>query len=196
MENNIEIWKDVVGYEEYYQVSNLGRIKRKPRKIINKGSNCVQTLKEREIMPYKWRKGYFVVRLTDENKHVKRYFIHRLVAQAFIPNPENKSQVNHISGNKADNSVHNLEWVTLQENIEHACMNGLRGNVKGENNNYSKLTEKDVLEIVELLSKGCAGKEVAQLYNVSETAISYIKTGKTWSYLTNINKSDEVGTGK
>ena len=102
---DVEIWKDVIGYEGYYQVSNLGRVKRvngKKEHILNGGLGT-----------------YIGVSLCIDGK-VKQYGVHRLVAQAFIPNPENKPQVNHINGDKYDNRVENLEWTSASENSLHA----------------------------------------------------------------------------
>lgn len=114
MEN--EIWKPIVDYEEYYEVSNLGRVKRIKAGM---GARASKILKQ-----YLGSDGYMRIGLTVNNKE-KYFFVHRLVATAFIPNLENKPQVNHIDGNKLNNSVSNLEWVTAQENIDHAWRTGL-----------------------------------------------------------------------
>ena len=104
-----EVWKDVKNYEGLYQISNLGNVKR-----ISSG---------KRLKPYN-RKGYIRVALSkdDTTKHID---IHRLVAQAFIPNPENKPEVNHIDGDKSNNEVSNLEWCTRKENMNHAKNTGL-----------------------------------------------------------------------
>lgn len=100
----IEEWKDIEGYEGLYQVSNLGR---------------VYTFKRNKLMtPVKSRKGYLMVKLRVNNC-AKSLAVHRLVAQAFIQNPENKPQVNHIDEDKTNNMVSNLEWVTNKENCNH-----------------------------------------------------------------------------
>lgn len=107
-----EIWKDIKGYKGIYQVSNLGNVKSLPRKTNNqyyKGSYLKQYI----------YKGYLKLQLTKHSKS-KWFLVHRLVAQAFIPNPENKPQVNHIDGNKLNNSINNLEWVTNSENQIHS----------------------------------------------------------------------------
>lgn len=110
-----EIWVDIKGYEGLYQVSNLGRVK---------SLNYRRTGKEKILKPIKMKRQYIKVQLC-KNRKPKQYMIHRLVAQAFIPNPDNKEQVNHINGNKADNRVENLEWCTNSENTQHAFENGL-----------------------------------------------------------------------
>lgn len=120
----IEIWKDVVGYENIYEVSNLGRVKMLKR-IVNAGNGSVLNLKESIKSLHLVGRGYKAVNLCkDGNK--KPNYIHRLVAQAFIPNPHNKKTVNHIDGDKLNNKVDNLEWMTYSENNKHAYDNKLK----------------------------------------------------------------------
>lgn len=111
-----EIWKPIVGWEKYYEVSNLGRVR---SLHIRKSKN--------PIMPIfsNVQRGYMQV-LLQANKYRKTYKVHRLVATAFIPNSENKPQVNHINGNKIDNRADNLEWCTNSENQIHAYIHGLK----------------------------------------------------------------------
>ena len=107
-----EIWKDIKGYKGIYQVSNLGNVKSLPRKTNN------QYYKGLYLKQYIY-KGYLRLQLTKHSKS-KWFLVHRLVAEAFIPNPKNKPQVNHIDGNKLNNKVDNLEWVTPSENQIHS----------------------------------------------------------------------------
>lgn len=109
-----EIWKDVEGYEGLYQVSNKGRVKSWIK--CNAHPYVPRILKGRIS-----NKGYYTYHLGD-----KTLKVHRLVANAFVPNPENKPQVNHIDGNKKNNHATNLEWVTNTENAAHAFRTGLK----------------------------------------------------------------------
>lgn len=122
-----EIWKDIEGFEGYYQVSNLGRVRSLDREIIfnNGKSDTAKTkAKGRVLTITKQTQGYSQIGLC-KNGTQKSYRLNRLVAKAFIPNPDNKLYVNHIDGNKDNNRADNLEWVTNSENIMHAYKNGL-----------------------------------------------------------------------
>ena len=115
--NNNEIWKDCVGYEGKYQVSNLGNV----RSISNnKGTYQERLLSQRQTTTSNYLYVNFTVK--DVTTH---HSVHRLVAKAFIANPSNKATVNHIDGNKLNNNVCNLEWNTYSENLKHAYANGL-----------------------------------------------------------------------
>lgn len=114
----IEIWKDIKGYEGYYQVSNMGRVRSLDR-IVGKKRRLY---KGRVIMERTHDNGYKFVRLNKDNRFYQP-LIHRLVAKAFIPNPENKPTVNHIDENKKNNCVDNLEWATYKENCIHGTRN-------------------------------------------------------------------------
>lgn len=104
-----EIWRDIDGYEGKYQVSNWGRVRNVKRNII--------------IKPYLNHKGYEKVSLSRGTKgNTDKHRVHRLVALAFIPNPNDLPQVNHKDGNKRNNSVSNLEWCTNLQNAQHAAL--------------------------------------------------------------------------
>ena len=122
-----EIWKPISGYEGIYEISNLGAIKSLERIVKNSGVHGGYVkLKERILKPRenKKRNGYYEISLKKDGIE-KRFKVHRLVAIAFIPNPNNKPEVNHIDGNKSNNSASNLEWVSSKENKEHAWKIGL-----------------------------------------------------------------------
>lgn len=166
-----EIWRDVPGYEGLYQVSNKGRVK----------SLHTYHGKYQKILRASTSKGYQQVILL-KNK-VKCFFVHRLVAQAFIPNPENKPTVNHINGIKSDNRVENLEWADGYEQMRHAIDKGLLVNGCGENNPNSKLTNEQAEQIRKDYVKGStiAGcYALAKKYDVSHSAIHLIVTNKSY----------------
>ena len=133
-----EIWKDVVGYEGFYQVSNLGRVKsfhKNKVKILE--PHCDKT-----------SRSYPRVNLCKENCMVKK-LVHVLVAEAFIPNPQGKPMVNHKDGNKRNNRVDNLEWVTNSENVRHAFRIGLNRRKKGTDVYNAKFCEDEIKYIRE-----------------------------------------------
>ena len=115
MEN--EIWKPIKDYEGLYEVSNLGKIKRLSKTIINYKER--EYIFEEKIMkPFKGNSGYLIIDLT-KNKIRRKFLVHRLVAEAFIPNPENKPCVDHINTIREDNRAENLRWVTRSENCNN-----------------------------------------------------------------------------
>lgn len=140
-----EIWKDVEDYEGIYQVSNLARIKSMPRIIFRNRlkKDIPYNLPCKIMKQAKGKRGYLVLALWKENV-TKRATAHRIVAKAFIPNPENKPFINHIDLNKINNVPINLEWCTAKENMHHAHKNGVMcyGNNKGKFGNESPLSKK------------------------------------------------------
>ena len=124
-----ETWKDIDGYEGLYQISNLGRVK-SLNKVIIKKNGVHHPFKEKILSHEVNNKGYITTTLCKNTK-IKVFLVHRLVAKAFIPNPNNLSQVNHKDGNKENNHANNLEWCTQSINMRHAYKQGLwHGNIK------------------------------------------------------------------
>ncbi len=123
-----EIWKPIPDFEGLYEISNLGRVKAlKRKKNCNRGWGWI---KEHIMKQTTANSEYCRVPLTNK-EHIKKYYlVHRLVAQAFIDNPNNYPEVNHINGDKLDNSVNNLEWCDRQYNIKHAYKMGLNPSKK------------------------------------------------------------------
>lgn len=120
---NNEIWKPIKGYEGIYEVSNLGRIKSLERKVhADFKFGKTRTYKERILKPGIVN-GYQQVKLRDNSNKI--VYVHRLVAETFINNPNNYKTINHIDGNKQNNCVDNLEWCTQKENVRHALETGL-----------------------------------------------------------------------
>lgn len=139
-----EIWKDVVGYEGYYQVSNLGRIKSLERRINSSvGTRVVKPQYKKYFIN---DKGYYTVNLSLKGKN-KTISVHRIVSKAFIPNPENKPAVNHKDMNKLNNSLENLEWVTYQENTNHALENHSLGHNLFKYHNTNNAIKRGIKKI-------------------------------------------------
>lgn len=197
----VEVWKDVVGHEGIYQVSNHGRVKRLARysERRNQTQSFMIYLEEYIFRPSHDTKGYPQVLLTIGARRVAR--VHRLVAEAFLKPPSKELlwecesaglsyvPVNHIDHNPKNNLVTNLEWCSAKWNVEW-CSKSNRANkekVSGSLNKNSLLKEHQVLEIVSLLSSGQMSQEtIGSIYGVSQLTISNIKTGRSWCHLTRI----------
>ena len=167
----IEIWKDIKGVEGKYEISSLGRVMSIKRKGTRGGILNI----------HKSINGYLRVCLWIDDG-VKTLSLSRLIAQAFIPNPENKPEVNHINGIKTDNRIENLEWCTRDENQKHAYKIGLRSHY-GESNPNRKLNEQQVKIIRDEISYGASPQQLALRFNVTTTSIGQIKNRKTWKHI-------------
>ena len=167
-----ETWKDIKGYEGRYQVSNMGRVK-----TINRHKSDGRIQKEKIRISEIDHRGYEFVLLYNENGY-KRYSVHVLVANAFIPNPNNKPQINHIDGNKINNIANNLEWVTASENQMHAIRNGLSKPKRGEEHTGCKLTYDNVQQIRKMRQSGKTYYEIGREFNVSYTYVGRIIRGE------------------
>lgn len=117
----MEIWKNIKGYEGFYQISDMGCVKSLERTVIKKDGRK-QTVKERILKPAMTKDGYLMTYLCSSQKR-KWFRVHRLVCEAFHENPDGKTQVNHINENKTDNRACNLEWCTVKENNNHGTRN-------------------------------------------------------------------------
>lgn len=152
-----ELWLPIKGYEGLYEVSNTGYVRSIRRNIM--------------IKPYLNHTGYLMVNLWCNCKQDKR-LVSRLVAEHFVENKMNKPYVNHINGIKTDNRCNNLEWCTQSENVKHAYDTNLHKIV------HRKLSDEDVLKIIELRKINTPIKEIAQKYNVSISLVSMLINGK------------------
>jgi hypothetical protein len=126
-----ELWKPISGFEGLYEVNSFGNVRSLDRVILDNVRNCNRTLKGRSILANVGTTGYYYVSLYKNGKQTKKKN-HRLVAETFIPNPENKPQVNHIDENKLNNNLENLEWVTEKENTNHGTGTLRRGLIQGK----------------------------------------------------------------
>ena len=161
-----EVWREIVGYEVLYQVSNYGRVK----SFQNKFPKIMRADEQ--------SKGYMQIRL-HKNGKAKNFGVHVLVAQAFCPNLENKPEVDHRNGDKTNNCVWNLNWATRKENADRAYLLGLIKVKRGTQCHYAKLKVEDVIYIREN-ADNLTQKELAKKFNVSRETIKRVITGVTY----------------
>lgn len=160
-------WRDVVGFEGRYKVSEFGEI-----------YSCLTS----RTMKTPLKNGYpFLLLLDTEGKRHNSY-VHRVVAEAYLEADPEKTCVNHIDGIKTNNHYTNLEYCTLPENVEHALTTGLMS-VRGELNGHAILTEEKVIVIRERLSNGERVGHLAKEYGVCYAAISKVKARTSWGWL-------------
>lgn len=181
----IEEWRDVVGWEKFYQVSCRGNLRSKYRTIV-RSDGSTQTWTSRPLKTFANSSGYLIARLSDSsNGRRKMARVHRLVAEAFIPNPENKPEVNHIDSDRANPALENLEWVTASENRKHGV---LQGNVMppqfiGSEKPNSKLTEQIVADARRRHASGESLRGLARKYGVDKRTIGDAIKGITWAHV-------------
>lgn len=181
-----EEWRAVVGYEGYYEVSNLGRVRSLDREQAqkNRGVLVLYTLKGRILRPAMGHgrgHAYLKVSLTRNNRK-KEGMIHRLVLEAFVGPPPEGYVANHKNGIRDDNRPANLEWVTTQRNTQHAIETGLR-DFRGEKHPFARLTAADVYTIRRLGKQGMRARDIARQYGMSRECINMILWRKTWKHL-------------
>lgn len=176
-----EYWVDIKHYEGLYKISNLGRIKSLAKEWVC-GKNS-KRIKQETFISICTTTEYYNIRLHKKGLKSKYYTIHRLLAEHFIPNPQNKAEVNHINGDKHDNRLENLEWATSAENRQHAFDNGLKVASKGAK--HYRATPIMVISLKEnkTISFPCI-KDASFKTGIGETSIWSNLRGrsKSWNY--------------
>ena len=173
-----ETWRDVVGWDGLYAISNIGRIKSLYRTVSN-------SIRKRAVYQemlktaYLANNGYYMVGF-NRAEIKKTFLVHRLVAIAFLPNPENKKTVNHKNGIKTDNRVENLEWVTSSENNKHAFDTGLKFGNGGAKCPLTKYSEKLIMDI---RASTKSHSQTARDYNMSVSNVMAIRKRITWKHI-------------
>lgn len=163
----MEIFKDIIKFENTYQISNTGKVKNKKTGLL--------------LKPQYNKKGYQYIYLIYSHTGRVKWYIHRLVGFHFLNNPDNKPQINHKDGNIQNNNVNNLEWCTNEENQKHRILNNL--SFQGEKHKDSKFTNESILILPQLVKIGFALKEINELTGVSKQNLQKIFIGKSWRQL-------------
>lgn len=177
-----EEWKDIIDkrVQSIYEISNYGEVKNK--------------IKNKVLKPFTDKDGYHRVSLQGTNGKKQKFFVHRLVAIYFIPNPDNKPEVNHLDAKRPfDDFVGNLEWSTRKENIDHSWNQGLQNPVIGEQHGANVYSEELIHEICKLLEKGFSNFDIRLKLNLitqdnkkNESfrgLIKHLKRGTAWKHI-------------
>lgn len=173
-----EVWKDIPGFEDFYQVSNIGRVRSVDR-VVTFSDGRVRKYKGNVLKLCIGNGGYEQVRLCNGGR-CNTKSVHRLVLETFKPHVNmDNLDVNHMDGNKLNNHLTNLEWLTRRDNILHAYDMGLIDN-EGERGPHTTLSKVDVLEILQRLDAGELQKDIALDYSVGRACISRINIGLRW----------------
>lgn len=175
-----EHWIPAKGYKGLYEVSSLGRVRSLDR-VINLVGGRKSFLSGRVLRCAETPKGYINCALY-KNKTCYTKKVHRIVAMSFYCNGHSK-HVNHIDGDKKNNRIENLEFVTCKENIRHSKENGLSKYAFGEANGQSKLTTENVREIRLMIRDKIKTGAIAKKFGVTRATIGAIRRGKTWSHV-------------
>lgn len=178
-----EIWKpiNILGALNYYEVSNLGRVRSLERVVI-RSNGRPHRIRERILKQAIDPNGYYRCGLSM-NKKLYTYKVHRLVADAFCKKYLTKKEVNHINGNKKDNRAINLEWVNRSENVKHSYNNGLQKPMRGEINPTAKIKETQALEIKKRIKNKEKLKSISREMKVSYNIVKDISRNRTWKHL-------------
>ena len=179
-----EIWKSLKDFEEEFQCSNYGRIKRNARSWRRGRQGCqIKSIPEGIVKQRILKQGYVKVNLCKKGIK-KSYSVQRLVALTFIPNKKKEANnVNHKDGNKINNMVSNLEWVTPSENTLHSLY--VLDNIKKHRARYNNFSKEEIQDIKNKKEQGILQKEIAKIYGVSLSVINLIITNRTYQDYTN-----------
>jgi hypothetical protein len=179
----MEIWKDVVGFEKYFEVSSYGRVKSKAR-FVNRSVGAPFWKKEKILTPKTKRYAEYNLSINGVSNFKTG---HRLVGEAFLPNPENLPMVLHKDNNKLNNRVDNLEWGDGFKNMQDAVKTGAVIAQKGMERPQAKSTDAQIIEIRKLYGTGnFTMNEIGEMFGYPYRSISDIVRGKSWKHLPGI----------
>lgn len=187
-EEKKEVWKAIEGYVGFYEVSNTGKVRSLRRNVKGNG---VFTYKEPKLLRQSISRGYKYVSLCSRRR-IKCCSIHRLVLNTFGPvRPSHVYEVGHLNGIRHDNRIENLAWVTKKQNSQHRRLHGTW--MSGESNGRHLITEKNVLRMRDLHSKGVQVRYLINIFGVSRGLVEAIVYGRNWKHL--LKAKPESSTG-
>jgi hypothetical protein len=173
LDDQLETWRPVVGYEGRYEVSDTGRVR---------SLNYMRTGKTVVLKQSGKRNGYMKMALSDGKKSIHP-MAHQLVAKAFLGSCKDGMEVNHRDGNKQNNNLSNLEYVTKSRNTIHAYEMGLMTGRKGEDNPQAILSSDEIRMMFQMEMDGMTQVEIAKQFNTRQPQVSHILNGKRWSHI-------------
>jgi hypothetical protein len=177
----MERWVAINDYEGLYEVSNLGKVRSIARKITYSDGRVYNYPSKILSINFCGKYKLPYVHLYKESKRESR-LLHRIVAKAFIPNPDNKTDVNHIDGDRKNNASSNLEWATRLENMQHGFKTGLINNT-GINHGNNLYSEEQIQEVVNMIFLGYKQSEISNKTGVKIGTIQAIRQGKQWIHI-------------
>ena len=185
-----EIWKSIKGYEDAYEISSHGNVRSLDRYVDHLDGGFALK-KGKELVIDIGKSGYCRVRLYlgGKSKHI---LVHRLVGIHYIPNPENKPEINHKFGDKGNYYYKDLEWSTRKENMIHAYSNGFKFGMKGETHGQSKITEDDARWCHLWKIVGYSQTEIAECLGITKQNVSKIQIGTRWKHIFNKPKGEKL----
>ncbi len=180
MDNLQEQWRPVPEFEGIYEASNQGRVRSLDR-IVSRSDGAKQPWRGRVLKGTLDPWGYPCVTLHRSGKSYTRR-VHRVIAATWFGPRGEDIQINHIDGDKANNAIRNLEYVTQSENVQHAYANGMMARERGEAHHMAKLTDDDV-RLIRHLAGAVSHRKLARRFGVSKGNITFIVQGRTWRHL-------------
>lgn len=177
----MEVWKDVIGLEDYYQVSNLGNVRSKERFVI-RGRGGKYKIQCKNLNPAINSDGY-LTGIFRVDKNPINYKVHRILAESFIGSIPKGFEVNHINGIKTDNRLENLEIVSKSKNIKHAFALGLNKPRRGQLNGMCKIDSNKAKSVKEMTFNGFTESQISKELNVSIHTVRDIRRGRTWKHV-------------
>ena len=182
---NIEVWKDIKGYEGKYQVSSFGRVKGLQRKIWQPGKNIYRNKRETILKQSLCgpKRKYYKVNIYNAGQQYT-LLVHQLVLETFVGECPEGLECCHNNGISTDNRLENLRWDTRSNNYKDKVKHGTAPDLKGEKHPRNKYSKESIIKVKKMLKDGgLTHKEIAKRTNVSKTVVSNVSAGNIWQHL-------------